>query len=322
MFRMRTRRRRRLTMLVLAIAALVVLIFSRDVSRAAHADHSIQAGENLSFAQMADVIVAHENLIGTTLNQLVATAPTMGRAPLLAALQTLDAQAANLVPEAAPLRSPALQNNVAVTFVRDTDARSRAYRELIGTIATELSLPWTTTRSTTETPSAILTATGQSWATAATLMAQAPGHPSLSSFLTPPPSLFTAIPSLTSAPHLALNPAIGLAAVSVTPAPFPSPAGTIELIPVPSFAIGVSVRNYTVSLQPVTVTATLTLPSGAVETRSEHATIGPSTAYAFASMSFAVSSGQHDTLTVAVSGAPAAPGANIDETYHVVVAPA
>jgi len=301
-----------------------VLIFARDVSRSAHSDPRAVRSENLSFGALSAVIIGEENTIDSSLTALLVRGAQFNRAQLSAQMTTLYDTVRVLPAQASQLRNPVLHADVNDKLATFCQARARAYGAVLRNVATTLSLPWPTgpTMSQRQATIVLRTTTGQ-WNALTSVLAHEPGHVTLTPF-----SDFTGLldvqalsEQMVRTPSLQLARSLAIAAVSVSPAPFPSPPGTLEIVGTSPLVIGVSVLNGSFADQPATVTATLVSSTGLTTTRRASATLGPRRAFAFSNLTFTPLSGERATLRIVVTGAPPTPHHTTVRTYRVNVAP-
>ena len=325
MSRKRGRQRRRSLLLIGgALTSVLILIFASDVSRAAHNVPSARASQNASFAVLGDTLISEENSIDSSLTSILVRGASLNRAQLYTKLLTLRDETLTIPAEAAQLRFPVIAGELNEKLANGCQERVRAYDAILADVARGLSLPWPSPATLTIAQAdADLASTTQSWSSLTGALASQPGHVTLDAF-----SNFSGILNATSivqqlsaAPHLKVARSVTIAAVSVTPSPFPGPRGQLDEPSTSTVALGVSVLNGAFVTQPVTVTATLTASNGRSASRTRRLVLGPRGAVAVTPLSFAVYGGEHATLAVSVSGAPATPGGMTQRTYQVVVAP-
>jgi hypothetical protein len=129
--------------------------------------------------------------------------------------------------------------------------------------------------------------------------------------------------NLTSSTSLAVVRGIGVAAVSISPAPFPSTHGELLLPPVSQFHIGISVTNTAYVEQPVTLNVTLTPSNGPHPTvrQNFHLNLAPLQSYAVVPKDFTTVPSERATLVISASGAPAGANLTTTRTYSVVMSP-
>jgi hypothetical protein len=110
--------------------------------------------------------------------------------------------------------------------------------------------------------------------------------------------------NLTSSSSLAVVRGIGVAAVSISPAPFPATHGELLLPPVSQFHVGISVSNTGFVEQPVTLNVTLTPTNGPHPTVRQHfhLNLAPLQSYAVVPKDFATVPSERATLVISVVG--------------------
>lgn len=324
MARKRFGRRRPSWILAAVVLSLLVLIFGRDVARTAHGDRAAQISQNESFGALASSTVAQEKAIDTQLHTVLNGARHLTRASVLEQLQQIRNEAVTTSTQVAALIGPGLVSDIAPTFVHDVQRRARAYRSLADVVANALNLPWTPS-GTTSTSAALqeLAFTQASWARAAQVLAQQPGHVIVAGFPSENgPGIAGALAALRASPTLALVRSASITAVAISPAPLPAAAHHIALIPLTSFQVTVSVSNLAVDRQPVQLVATLVFHDGHQVIRSVRGEIGPSSSLAFHDLSFPVNPGARATLTLRLTGSPPLASGFSERRYQVVIASA
>jgi hypothetical protein len=323
------RRRQNILLLVALSATLLVLLFARDVNRAAHASSAVRRSENRSFAQLANGLLESEHLFGQHLGYLLTHGATLSRPVFAARLDQLALQLPDWSTDAYLLRRPVIDHNLNIALDALTFERVGDYQVVLDSVAAALDLPWTTLNTTGRTSVAArssLLATDRRWGALRHLLRHEPGRVDLAATVTPSSvvTLPTTLGALTSAAALTLTRGVGIAAVAVTPSPFPAPSGRIVLPPVTSFRLGVAVTNAAFVRQSVSLTVTLTALSGATlatQTRTMAVTIGPLRSYAFVPGLLATVPGERARLTITVRGAPSAPSMSRRRTYTVILSP-
>jgi len=329
--RTRAQRRRQNILLLVALAVtLLVLLFARDVNRAAHASSGVRRSENRSFAQLANALLESEHLFGQHLGYLLTHGATLSRPVFAARLDQLALQLPDWSTDANLLRRPDIDHDLNTAIDQLTVQRVDDYQVVLDSVAAALDLPWTTLNTTGLTSVAArssLLATDREWGTLRHLLGHEPGHVDLAATVTPSSvvTLPTTLDALAGAASLKLTRGVGIAAVAVTPSPFPAPAGRILLPPVTTFHLGVAVTNAAFVRQPVTLTVTLTALTGATlapQTQAMSVTLGPLRSYAFVPRLLTTLPGEHAVLTVTVRGAPSAPSMSRRRTYLVILSPA
>jgi len=316
-------------LLLLALAAtLVVLLFSRDITRSAHSAADLRRSENRSFAVLANALLGQENNLDQRLAFLLTNGQTLTRPVFAARLTQIAQQLPVLANEAVLIRRPVLSHNVNAVLSQLTEQRVDDYQVLLDTVARSLGLPWTvlnTTALTSRAAQASLVTTSDTWALARRSLVKEPGRARLTADSTSmgAMSLSSQLAILANAPSLALTRGIGIAAVSVSPAPLPAPIGTLILPPVGSVHLGVSVSNAAYVNQVVSLTVIFT-PTNALRPRQIQrlvATLGPLQSFAFVPQRLTTSVGEKATLTISISGAPTGPSMSRVRTYHVTMSP-
>ncbi len=310
--------------MALFIATLLVLVFARDVTRAAHDVPAAQASSNQSFAALANALVGEENQIDASLTTVLGHHDGLTRAQLFTSLTMLRNTIASIPAQAQQLRSPMIVDGLNTKLATWAVDRAQAYEAVIKQVATALSLPWPRGRLLSlASADRILASTTREWNQRNGALLSLPGSSSLNPFTNFSGLLGVADISrqLALSPRLTLHRSISIAAVAIAPAPFPAPPGQLEFVATNSISLGVSVLNGSFSSQPVTLDAVLTSTTGHVITMQRQGVLGPNDAFAFAGLNFAVRPGEHATLRLRVLGAPATRGKSVDRTYQVVIAP-
>jgi len=308
------------------VVTLIVLVFARDVSKSAHDATNPKRSENRSFGALANTLLAKENNLDGRLDQVLAQGNTLGRPAFAARLNEFDQELSNWETAADQLRRPALAHQVNDTLYRITLERVAAYQTLLGDVARVLKLPWSTEPIDVVTnPAATLVATSQQWNRVRFALAKEPGLVHLDRTTDASATYFAAhgTTTLAKSPGLALVRAISIGAVRVAPAPLPAAAGVLLLPPVGSVQFGVSVVNASYDVQPVRVTIRVTPLNhrGAPFVQTMTTTLGPLQGYAFIPKSFHTAASERARVVVTLSGAPAAAGKVITETYSLEMSP-
>ena len=322
MARSRTQRRRDVLLWVLAALTLLVLVFAREVSRAGHASPSAVASVNASFAAQADSVIGQINGLEADTVYLLTHGDRLSRVVFWARLQGLSARERALETLVETLRTPDVSNGLNLRLVSVAHERLGALSSVLTDVARRLSLPWSGT-SSDPTPLVTLENTTSSWKRDHRAWHGEPGAsvlPGLSG------TLVTsvrggAVTKLTSSPTLALRRAVGLTAVAIRPSPLPAPTGVLSLAPVSRVHVGVTVTNFAVVRQSVTVRVTLrTRSAGASPLEwSRDVVIGALRSVALTPPLLHTAARERATLTISVVGAPAAPGWSLSRTYRVVL---
>jgi hypothetical protein len=137
--------------------------------------------------------------------------------------------------------------------------------------------------------------------------------------------LFTSsgVTGLTSSPSLAVVRGIGIAAVSVSPAPLPATRGVLLLPPVSTITLGVSIVNTGFVEQGVTLEVTMSPSNGPLPAlrRTFHVELAPLQSYAFTPQVIAVVSSERATLNIRITGAPGSAGLTRSKRYRVELSP-
>lgn len=317
-------------MLVALVATLLVLLFARDINRAAHNSTAVRRSENRSFARLANTLIGSEQLFGNHLGYLLTHGATLSRAVFAARLDQLALQLPTWSNDANLLRRPKIAHDLNTVVDQLTQQRVDDYRVVLDTVASSLDLPWTnlnTTGLTSVEARSSLLATDRTWNALRNSLAKEPGRVTLASTSTPLSvvTLPTTLGALSGAASLKVQRAVAISAVAVSPSPLPAPSGRIVLPPVSTFHLGVSVTNDAFVRQPVTLTVTLTPLSGALtatQSQTMSVTLGPDRSYAFVPRLLATLPGEHARLTVTLSGARSAATATRRRTYLVILSPA
>jgi len=129
--------------------------------------------------------------------------------------------------------------------------------------------------------------------------------------------------NLTASPSLAVVRGIGIAAVSVTPAPLPAQKGVLLLPPVTQIKIGVSVVNTGFVEQEVTLQVTMKPSNGplAEQRRTYRVVLAPLQSYAFGYQAIDVVPSERAVLDVRLSGASASANLTRAKSYRVELSP-
>jgi hypothetical protein len=306
------------------IATVLVLIFASDVSRAAHDEPTALRSQDASFVTLANTLISQENAIDSALTSILVRGSSLNRSQLYAQLLTLRDQMAVIPAEAAEVRYPVLAHGINEILATWCQARVRAYGAILANVAQGLSLPWSgaTTLSVAQADT-VLKTTATNWSSLIAQQGSTLGAIPLSPF-----SDFSGIldvnsivQQLAATAQLKVSRSLALAALSITPAPFPSNPGQLLEPTTATLSLGVSVLNGAFVTQGATITATLTASNGHSVTRTQGIVLGPRDAVAVTPLRFAVWGGEHATLVVRVTGAPATPGYQTVRSYLVTVAP-
>jgi hypothetical protein len=313
--------------ITLALAVtLVVLLFARDVSRAAHGAANPQRSENRSFAALANTLLTKENSFNGRLDELLSHGTSLSRPVFAARLNQLSQELLNWVTSADQLRRPGLDHRVNETLYRITLTRVAAFQTLLGDVAQALGLPWNTVPiDVVINPVATLEVTDKQWSVQRFALVKEPGLVHLNMTNSSSAKYYAAngLAALVNAPSLTLVRAISIAAVHVTPAPLPATAGVLLLPPVGLVTLGVSVVNASYDDQPVTLTIRVTPLNnrGLAFTQTMKTTLGPLGAFAFIPAAIHTAASERARVVLTVSGAQAASGKVTTETYELTMSP-
>jgi hypothetical protein len=307
---------------IAVVVTIVVVVFARDIQHQAHRSNAERTSLNRNFRALSDSIINDENAWGAAASQVVATGANMTRSQLATNLDQLRRGGTQLDQRVSLLESPSLAHDVQATLIAVTRQRVSAIDHLIGAISAPLQLPHAGPASS---PDAVAHAIGRSndlWKVARFSLVREPGRVVLSasslSLATDP--LAAEVAALVAAPSLAPVRSLTIAAVSVSPAPLPAPAGIIHLVPTSSLVVGVTARNGEYVDQPLTITVVVRPVNGVgrYESRSFQAVAGPNASVATVMAAIPVSPSERADLVVRVVGA-GAPG-DIRH-YSLVIAP-
>ncbi len=309
------------------VATLLVLIFARDVSRAAHNASGPRRSENLSFAAAANALVTRENLFDQRLDALLVGGASLSRPVFDARLQQLDGALQGWVTIANQLRRPSLAHGVNDTLAQLTTSRVAAYETLLAQVATALSLPAVVSTPFVRDPApvATLASTTATWNVARFSLVREPGHARLDALsnVTASSAAATSLRALSGSSSLALVRSVAISAVLVNPPALPSVAGSMLLPPVTSMGLGISVTNHAYVEQAVTLIVRVVPRSGPLDTSQQvlHATLAPLGSFAFVPAPITTVASERATLTLRLVGAPGGAALTHTETYQVVLSP-
>jgi hypothetical protein len=325
--RSRAQRRRRTLLIVAALAVtLIVLVFARDVTRAAHGAITARRSENRSFAALANALATRENAFDGRLALLLADGGGLSRPVFAARLDQLDDELASWSTAADLVRRPVLAHDVNDALDELTQERVAAYATLLDEVAQALSLPWSGARvSAVADPAAVLVATSTAWNHDRFALAKEPGRAILDATSARSAVYVTrnGFSALEHAPSLALVRAISLAAVRVSPSPLPARPGVLLLPPVGTVRLGVSVLNDSFDEQPVRLSVRVTPLNGrgSSSTQSFTATVGPLQGFAFTIAPLRTAASEQARVVISVVGARAARGKVTTETFRLEMSP-
>jgi hypothetical protein len=328
--RTRAQRRRRTLLITLAlVVTLIVLVFARDVSRAAHGAITARRSENRSFGALANALILEENSFDGRLDRLLSQGGTLSREVFAARLNQLDEQLPNWITTSDQLRRPVLSHNVNDELNLLTQERVAAYQVLLGQVAHELELPWTPSTVSSPTsivnPAASLIATSQQWNVDRFALVKEPGTVRLHATSALSAQYFdhNGAQALMRSASLALMRAVDIAAIRVSPAPLPSAHTDLLLPPVTSVQIGVTVVNDGYDDQPVTLTVQVILLNhlGRAFSQRMTTTLGPMAAYAFVPRILTTAASERAKVQIHVIGAHAPLGKSTIEDFVLEMSP-
>jgi hypothetical protein len=318
---------------VAVVITLLALLFARDVTRAAHGSLSPRRSENRSFGVLATTLIDQENSFDVRLRYVLTNGQTLSR-PVFAARLTQLADQLVLWPTAsAQLRTPILAHDVNDLLAQETEQRVDDYQVIVTDVVESLrlpsaTLPWPTGRLgilNTNTAQASLVLTSQQWSTRRWSLAREPGRVVLSATSRGVAllQLSSVVQTLKTSPTLVATRGVGIAAVSITPAPLPAPAGELLLPPVSSVHLGVSVSNGNYIDQPISLTVTMIPLNGRGLRQSQTMTtvLGPLGSFAFIPKLLTTQASESATLIIKVAGAPSAINMTRSRTYRVIMSP-
>jgi len=316
-------------LLTIALAVtLVVLIFARDITRSAHGATTNLRSENRSFAALANALIGQENNFDLRTAQLLQSGAMLSRPVFDARLNQLDQELTYWSTAADLLRRPKLAHDINDKIANMTETRVDDYEEIFATIARALTLPAPSPRADgtpSSDPAHSLSVTALKWNRDRYALRHEPGTARLDALTLASAKLFTGrgVSALSSSPSLAVVRGIGIAAVSVSPAPLPATRGVLLLPPVAAITLGVSVVNSAFVEQGVTLDVTMSPSNGPLPAQRQtfHVELAPLQSYAFTPQVIAVVSSERATLNIRISGAPASAGLTRSKVYRVELSP-
>lgn len=320
------RRRVSIGVLIALVITLLVLVFARDVSRAAHGATTVRRSEDLSFGALANALLTSENRDDARLAYLLVHGGGLSRPVVAARLDQIALDVAAWSGEGQRLSQPRLAHGVNDELNDLTQTRADATLDLIGEVDHALRLPLAPgAHVVAGDPADVLRATARAWNRDRFALVHEPGRVRLLALSAAAPSAVRAgdLVTLSRSPTLALVRAIGIAAVRVVPAPLPARAGTLLEPPVDRVTIGVSVENLAYADQPVTLALSVTPLNGRGEASSQHAraTLAPLGAWAFALAPVVTAPSERARVVVRIGGARAGAALPVTETYTLVLSP-
>jgi hypothetical protein len=315
-------------LIIALVVTLVVLVFARDVSRAGHGAITSRRSENRSFGALANALITQENDFNTRFASLLRSGASLSRPVFDARLDQLDQELAYWTTTAELLRHPKLAHDVNDKIADLTDTRVSDYEEVIATIANALTLPVPSPHregTLIADPAQSLVNAGLAWNRDRFDLRHEPGRVRLDELSLSGAKLFvvSGVDALTSSPSLAVVRGIGIAAISVVPAPLPSAAGEIVLPPVTSMTLGISVENTGFVEQRVTLAVSVLPSNGPLPAQRQtfHVELAPLQSYAFGPEKIAVVPSERATLDIRLTGAPAAPNLQRSKVFRVEMSP-
>jgi hypothetical protein len=321
------RRRHSLFLTIALVVTLVALVFARDISRSAHGATTNQRSENRSFAALANTLIGQENDFDASLATLLRDGPTMSRPVFAARLDQLDQQLSYWSTTADLLRRPKLAHDINDRFSDITESRIDDYHALVASIAHVLTLPTPSAGLAVPPadPAQLLDETALTWNRDRFGLRHDPGTVRLDALTSSSAKLFltSGTTDLTASPSLAVVRGIGIAAVSVLPAPLPARGGVLLLPPVTQLRLGVSVVNSGFVRQQVTMVVSMTPSNGPLPAESQtfHVVLAPLQSWAFTPQAIDVVPSERATLYIRITGAPASLNLARSKTFHVEMSP-
>lgn len=329
MARTRAQRRRHSLFLTIAlVVTLVILVFARDIARSAHGAITSQRSENRSFAGLANALIVQENNFDLRTARLLQSGGTLSRPIFDARLDQLDQQLAAWSTSAELLRRPKLAHDMNDKIANMTETRVGDYEQIFAKIAHGLTLPTPLPKfngTATTNPSRSLYETARTWNKERFGLRRDPGTVRLDALTFASAKLFMTYGDtiLLSSPSLMVVREIGIAAVSVAPAPLPARHGILLLPPVTKIKLGVSVVNAEFVEQRVTLEITMSPSNGPLPAQRQtfHIDLAPLQSYAVVPKDIAVVPSERATLNIRITGAPGALNLSRSKRYRVELSP-
>ena len=329
MARTRAQRRRHSLFLTIAlVVTLVVLVFARDIARSAHGAITNQRSENRSFAALANTLIVQENDFDARTARLLGSGATLSRPVFDARLNQLDHQLSYLSTSAELLRRPKLAHDINDKIADITETRVDDYEEMFAKIAHALTMPAPSPSfngPSSPDPAHSLNESALTWNQDRFALRHEPGTVRLDALTLVSAKLFEAngVVDLTASPSLAVVRGIGIAAVSVVPAPLTARKGVILLPPVSKMQLGVSVVNTGFVEQRVTLVVSMKPTNGPLSAQSQtfHVELAPQQSYAFTPRAIGLVPSERATLDIRISGAPDSPNLARSKSYRVELSP-
>jgi hypothetical protein len=209
-----------------------------------------------------------------------------------------------------------------------TETRVDDYEEIFAKIARSLTLPTPVPDydgAPTADPAHSLYNTALSWNKDRFGLRHEPGTVRLDALTFSSANLFmtSGAASLTSSPSLAVVRGIGIAAVSVVPAPLPARKDVLLLPPVTDIKLGISVVNTGFVEQRVTLQVTMSPSNGPLPAKRQtfHVELAPLQSYAFVPQDIVVVPSERAILDIRITGAPGAVNLTRSKRYRVEMSP-
>jgi hypothetical protein len=310
------------------VVTLVVLVFARDIARSAHNAITNQRSENRSFAALANTLIIQENQFDVRLARLLRTGASLSRPVFDARLDQLDQELSSWATTADLLRRPKLAHDVNDTIANLTESRVDDYEQLLATIAKNLTLPAPSPRdddTPSPDPAQALYQSARTWNKDRFALRREPGTVRLDALTNASATYFRANgdSALTTSSSLAVVRGIGIAAVSVVPAPLPAPTGVLLLPPVSKVKLGISIVNTGFVEQRVTLVVVIKPINGPLPEQGQtfHVRLAPLQAYAFAPQKLRVVPSERATLYLRLTGAPASANLVRSMSFRVEMSP-
>jgi hypothetical protein len=322
------RRRHSLFLTIALVVTLVVLVFARDISRSAHTATTNLRSENRSFATLANTLIVQENNFDLRTARLLQSGGTLSRPIFDARLDQLDQQLAYWSTSAELLRRPKLAHDMNDKIANMTETRVSDYEQIFATIAHALTLPPpvpTFSATPSANPSRSLYDTALNWNKERFGLRHEPGTVRLDALTLSSAKLFMTYGDtiLRSSPSLMVVREIGIAAVSVVPAPLPAKHGILLLPPVTKIKLGVSVVNAEFVEQRVTLEITMSPSNGPFPAQRQtfHIKLAPLQSYAVVPKEIAVVPSERAILDIRITGASGALNLSRSKRYRVELSP-
>ena len=105
----------------------VVVIFTREVSRAAHQESAARQSENLNFSAVATTLLGQENSFDARLAALLSSGATLTRTDFAVQMSQFAQELTSWRDVASTIRSPVLSPSLNVTLANATLTRVNDY---------------------------------------------------------------------------------------------------------------------------------------------------------------------------------------------------